>query len=432
MTKIGVAYTVHNRNDVAAKAIERTKKLLPKGAKLVIVDDGSTIPFKGATYRFETNAGIPKAKNKCLELLDDCSDIFLFDDDTWAISRDWYKPYIESDQPHLMFTFDTLKNGRPNGNRQVLSTNGHVQYANPCGCMLYFKRHVLDKVGGFDVKFEKYFFEHVELSRRIYNAGLTKHPFQDVVNSIDLFYSMDWAQDIVSSVQKDRGRLLHNNRRYYQSQMRSTEYKPYKPIPNYVLTCLFKSVIDPQRGVKWDIENTDILEASLPDDVVFKCFTDAKIDNPYFARWVAYRDFLRTVDPNSFVWAVDGTDVDMLRNPFNEMKRDVLYVGCEHGQTTGSSWLVNHHPNPMYTDMYKGRLPLLNAGLVGGTARMVLAFCELMAISKVEYTDMAVFNYIAHRHFSKRVCYGSQVNTVFKKYEQKQNIRGNLPWWRHK
>lgn len=78
------AITTHNRRDIAEKTIAHIRDHTP-GAVIVIVDDASTEPFPGATFRFDQQAGIAKAKNKCLELLmaTVVEHLFLFDDDTW-------------------------------------------------------------------------------------------------------------------------------------------------------------------------------------------------------------------------------------------------------------------------------------------------------------------------------------------------------------
>ena len=59
---IGIGITTHNRRSTALHAIREIKRLAPQGSKVVVVDDASDVPFPGADYRFEQNAGIAKAK----------------------------------------------------------------------------------------------------------------------------------------------------------------------------------------------------------------------------------------------------------------------------------------------------------------------------------------------------------------------------------
>lgn len=67
-----------------------------------------------ATYRFEENVGIARHKNKCLELLADagCEHLFLFDDDAYPLVEDWWRPYVDSPEPHLMRIFLDLAGPR--------------------------------------------------------------------------------------------------------------------------------------------------------------------------------------------------------------------------------------------------------------------------------------------------------------------------------
>ncbi|EUA60279.1 putative phage protein [Mycobacteroides abscessus 1948] len=45
------------------------------------------------------------AKNRCIaELMDlGCDHLFLADDDVWPTVDEWWKPYVESPEPHLSF-----------------------------------------------------------------------------------------------------------------------------------------------------------------------------------------------------------------------------------------------------------------------------------------------------------------------------------------
>lgn len=432
---IGVAYTIHNRHEQATQALDNCRKHLPKGAVLVIVDDASDTPFPGATYRFEKNVGISAAKNKCLQILVEagCTEIFLYDDDCWPKVKNWHLPYINSPEPHLMFTFSTLKDGRQNGNRIVISSDNVVAFQNPCGCLLYVNKSVLDLVGGFDTRFLKYSHEHVEWSNRIHNAGLTTHRFQDVPNSLDLFHSMDWAMEVMSSVQENRSSYIAVNYNHLASVRDSKEFIPYMPIHNYVVTCAITSLIDPQRANIPGQIDTAKWEKSIKNAtpvILSEANGKPQHFNPYFARWFYYRDHVASLDVHSLVWLTDGTDVTMLRDPFPHMKWGVLYVGDEQGSTLQSPWLRKYHYHDFFNGMFDTPFPLLNAGLCGGDRNTVLEFCNIMcerAGLEGQLTDMALFNYTAYIDFKDRFLHGPRVNTIFK-----QHADNGMAWWKHK
>lgn len=201
---IGISITSRNRPDVLKRCLENMNKHLPKDAVLIVVDDASDNYVK-SDYRFDYNAGIPAAKNKCIELLmkAGCNHLFLFDDDTWPVTDNWHLPYIESGIKHLSFTFTSNKNGKNNGRKLIWSRNGISNYTKPCGCMLYFTREVVDKIGGFDPDYIQWGFEHIDFSLRAFNMNLTKQKYMDVSNSLTLFHSMDWEGISKASVSSD-------------------------------------------------------------------------------------------------------------------------------------------------------------------------------------------------------------------------------------
>lgn len=220
MGKIGIGITTHNRYEVFKHTYSEILKYAPEGSKIVVVDDCSSFKVPEATYRFETNVGAARGKNKCFELLEGCEHMFLFDDDTYPKSFDWYKPYVESEYNHLNFTFKYKK----------YNINGAMVSDNPNGCMMYFKRKSLDVCGGFDTEFGKYGYWHASLSCRIYNAGLNPFPFIDVEGSESLFVSRD-DEGTVQTATPERRKYLAKSKKRYMEKLSSSEYIEYRDNP---------------------------------------------------------------------------------------------------------------------------------------------------------------------------------------------------------
>lgn len=218
---IGIGITTHNRPEVLEKALAFQAKHMPANAKLVVVDDASTTPVARADFRFDQQAGIARAKNKCLELLADagCEHLFLFDDDTWPAADDWWKPYVESPEPHLAYTW-TIEN---------FCYKGIVGHVHPHGAMLYVERRVLDKVGGMDPRFELWGLEHVSWSDRIHSAGLTTCRYQDVAESRSLIHASDEAEEVRSSV--SRHVKAFANLELAEESRHSSEFIDYRITP---------------------------------------------------------------------------------------------------------------------------------------------------------------------------------------------------------
>lgn len=201
MPKIGIAITTRNRIDVLRTSLDRVRRMSPPDSIIVIVDDASDAPVEEPElgYRFEQNVGIAVAKNKCLELLYDagCQHLFLFDDDSYPVVNDWWVPYVESDEPHLMSVF--LSKNRPW--TEVIYEDSKIRaLSRPMGYMLYAHRSVLDTVGGMDPEFGIWGFEHVSWSNRIHAAKLTMFRFADVVADRKLIHCMDELREVQRTV----------------------------------------------------------------------------------------------------------------------------------------------------------------------------------------------------------------------------------------
>lgn len=445
---IGVAVTTKNRRDVALRCVQEWKKFLPSDCKFIVIDDNSDDPFPNADYRFEKNAGIAVAKNKCIELLSDCEHIFLVDDDVWPLSHSWFVPYITSKQPHLCFTFQTgstLISTIKSIDGELLKSSTAVR-----GCMMYFHRSVFERVGGFRTDFVGYGWEHIEITNRIYNAGLTTERYLDVVHSESLFYSLDQQREVNSSVPlKERYFDLNNKLLLYKSYNKS-EYVDFKQpeLPPVLLTAYFTLRRDPQRGTSWpktvngmeklvstakshgiktiifydsiDQSEVDSMECDLVEFVrisPFKEFCTNVYRRIIFYEYLKYRHHPK-------VFMVDSTDVEVLKNPFDYIKEDILYVGDEM-KSVKYDWIIKQFER---TNMdYKpfldefGSHQLLNAGIIGGYYDIVMEFLakntdihRKYSVGLEESTDMAVFNYVVYNYFLDKHEHGEHLNTPFK------------------
>lgn len=217
--KIGIAISTHNRRVIADHSIAEWRRFLPEGAKLVIVDDCSDIPYPGAAYRFEQRAGISKVKNKCIQLLEDCEHIFIVDDDIYATDPNWATWYTHSNLQHACYIFDR---------KMLWKEPDYIAYELPRGCLLYFTKRCIEKAGGFDTNFTG-MYEHAELSRRIFNMKMTPAPYIDIPFSKGLFYSHDEQNTAQSSFDAyERHKAIRENKKYWEETKLSNTFIPYK------------------------------------------------------------------------------------------------------------------------------------------------------------------------------------------------------------
>src|SRR5690606_41353633 len=99
--------------------------------------------------------------------------------------------------------------------------------------------------------------------------------------------------------------------------------------------------------------------------------------NPYLQRHLSIFQWLRGNPDVGLVWCVDGTGVQMLRDPFPQMRRGVLYLGSEP-TTLRNEWMLANHPDHKIQNFFKANpnLQLLNAGLIGGDCETGMAFFQ--------------------------------------------------------
>lgn len=459
--RIGIAITTHNRYEVFSNTLKEWKRFLPSGAVLVVVDDASEVPVPDADFRFENNVGIARAKNKCFELLYEkgCEHLFLVDDDTYPIVEDWYRDYVDSREVHLNYIFEDFASTatrRLNDTLLFYQDDEIKAYSHVRGCVCYYHRSVLEKVGGMDPVFGKWGYEHGDLSNRIYNAGLTRFKYMDVANNKGLFYSADENEAVMSTcLGPERIKEIEVNSKIYDSRKGLVKYVEFREKRNVILTSYFTTVADPQRNQKWEVDKEDVgvlINSCIGENLVVlnDCFEDDGMFrrvqvqlNPYFQRWVSYYEYLLanrgSIDK---VFCVDATDVELLRSPWEYMEPGLLYAGDEP-QILGCDWMTNKHPHVKLQEFFKvnaGEV-LLNAGLIGGSVDIVIEFLGkflsfyFQAVNDTHFnkregcgdTDMGLFNYIARTEFRGRLRHGTMVNTEFKKDE-----RNGWSWFKHK
>lgn len=221
---VGIGVTTFNRNEQIMPVLCKIRKYTQKGVRIEVVDDGSPKLVAEATYRMNKNAGTNVAKNKCLELLQDCEHIFLFDDDTYPIKHGWVDAYVSAGVKHLNFTFKY----------KFEIKDGLKVTQDPNGCMMYVHRDCLSVIGGFDTKFIRYGYWHANYAVRAFNAGLTPYPFCDISESEDYLFCKDKTGGKTSSTNRV---YLQRNRRRYLSTLQSREFCEFtereKPIKVY-------------------------------------------------------------------------------------------------------------------------------------------------------------------------------------------------------
>lgn len=227
-SSIGIGVTTLNRRKIATKTLKQIRKYSPAGTPVVVVDDGSDIPFPYADHRNPTPQGIANAKNHCLRLLmsrPEVQHLFLFDDDCHPTEHGWWKPYVESGEHHLAYLHANMN---PAAHTVIYDDGNLFAVERGTACMLYFTRHAIETVGGFRPEYGRWSYEHDDLTHRIMNVGLTSFPYQGLTRQRGI-WNMDEHKHGESSMPlADRNPLRHGNKLLFERHRWDKDYVPYE------------------------------------------------------------------------------------------------------------------------------------------------------------------------------------------------------------
>lgn len=488
---IGIGITTRGRDKYLRRSLNMHKKYLPKGAKIVVVDDGSDEPKDLGKdigyYHFVDNVGIPRAKNKCLELLDDCEHIFLFDDDIYPIGDGWHKGYVESPERHLQYCWSDIRPGKYGDahyygiGKRFYEDDKLFSFSHPRGQMLYIDtKEVLPVVGGFDPVYGKGMVEHVDWSWRIHNAGLSTWKNQDIVGSENLFYSIDENQnsepDFETTIDSHMRTVVdQQNQKILHAKGDSCEYIEYREHvdkavdkqDNVVICGIYTG--KPDFQIEWGARHHPVADPSLTRTIGLGYADGLKnsvrrhgerlvvlnnidaisgrnaeyvltgcSDDPYKNRFLKALHYLIEHPEIDNAWIVDSGDVTMLNNPFPLMQKGKIYVGCETVNQLGCRWMLLNTPNNYYKSWllkHKNRT-LLNCGLLGGSRKDLIDYITKMFFiwgynpHNMNLIDMLVFNVVGYGSFGDKIVFGNGiVNNQFKSMKPTQNAK---EFWLHK
>lgn len=208
---IAIAISTRGRQDVLKHSVSQWRKHYPD-AEIIIIEDNGIIPN-----------GIAKTKNICIDALIESGreHCFLSDDDVYPMDIEGLQKYINLNVNHACMSFDKLHTG------QRISRDVFVKYVwpdrweynSPCGCLLYVNRRVLLSGIRYDECFGQWGCEHSDFSMQIYKEGFTRHPFIDIPNSTNHFHSMDYFQEVESSVpEMVRREQIKVNTKYFNEK----------------------------------------------------------------------------------------------------------------------------------------------------------------------------------------------------------------------
>ena len=124
---------------------------------------------------------VSQAKNECINALKDCEHIFLFDDDCYPIADGWADYFINSGLDHSCYMVE----------HPLFRGNIFSVYNDAKGVFMHITKEVVNQVGYFNTKYDRYGYEHAAYSHRINRAGLSKARFLCLNDANKYLWSLD-------------------------------------------------------------------------------------------------------------------------------------------------------------------------------------------------------------------------------------------------
>ena len=164
---IGIGCITYNRPQHLKHWQEQIKKYSEDGYLIHIADDS------------KERKGVAQRTNECLRNLSNCDYIFIFNDDCFPIQKGWENYFINSsiecEQQHFQMLIESNLNkliaiASDLDKKDFTAVN---VYENTNGCMMFMTKKCIESIGGYNVDFGLYGFEHADYSNRIHKAGLT-------------------------------------------------------------------------------------------------------------------------------------------------------------------------------------------------------------------------------------------------------------------
>lgn len=197
---IGVTSTP-NRSEYIDTWLKEFEKVKPNNYHLHIHED---VHYRGVAY----------SKNQNLKFLQDNDYIFLFDDDCYPVKHGWADYFINSKQNHLLYLTKIH-------NKIIIKDNIEI-YQDCGGVFMFLTKEVLNKVGYLNSDYGQYGFEHAGYSNRIYKAGFTYAPYQQLSRTKEYLFAMDYNMEHKSSIPEyKKAKLIEENRKVFINELQS-------------------------------------------------------------------------------------------------------------------------------------------------------------------------------------------------------------------
>jgi hypothetical protein len=214
---------------------------------------------------------------------------------------------------------------------------------------------------------------------------------------------------------------------------------------NAIFTTYFTSEKDPQRPFIWANDDFSIIKNfynsvvkynlhcfifydNCSDEFVQKYQTDkikfvkydARNKNMVDERWSLYYTYLKHNENIKKLLCLDISDVVILKNPFNFMSNDTVYVGDEECLNRQNRWMLDRYEMIGFDIRNIFDKKVLNCGILGASREHMLDITkkigDIITENNVMHTtiDMAAANAVIYSAYSNKLVHGQPWNTKYR------------------
>jgi GT2 family glycosyltransferase len=233
---IGIGVCSYRRPELATNLCKSILDTIDKSeyniTTVCSLDDTNTAGYEWISKNFNLiygdNKGISKNKNRIIKHLYNNDFIFIAEDDIVFFKKGWLDLYLRAIEvtgfQHFNFILPIY---RDNIKRTIkyddITIGDSGPYVN--GVLMVMSKKCLDLVGGFDDRYDRYGYEHVNYTNRCTKAGLYPDFNMHVMQTSKY---LDWVASTSCLSEEDKQASLRVNSKLYFSPIKEIYNDSYK------------------------------------------------------------------------------------------------------------------------------------------------------------------------------------------------------------
>jgi GT2 family glycosyltransferase len=236
--KIGIGVCSYNRPEMATQVCKDILNTIDKNKyeikTICSVDDENINGYEWVKDNFGLiygqNGGISVNKNRLISYLSDCDFIFISEDDITFKKEGWIDIYLKAIEVSKYQHFNYIVSDYRKHIKQALQykeginlgiTGGYVN-----GVLMVMSKKCIETVGGFDLRYMKYGYEHADYTRRCAIANIYPKFHVHVMEVTDY---IDWIHTASCISEEEKKRCISYNTTIFNQKVTNI-FSPYNTV----------------------------------------------------------------------------------------------------------------------------------------------------------------------------------------------------------